>query len=78
MNVGKCFHHYHKGKLLRRGVVVAQSATNYRVWLVDPFSGLLTKTCYVPITRTAKWEWFNTREESNTAYERHFAKVESK
>ena len=72
MNVGKCFHHYHNGKLLRRGVVYRQSATRYGVWLVDPVSGLLTETRSLPIARTAGWVWFNTREESNAAYEKHF------
>lgn len=76
MNVGKCFHAYHKGELLRRGVVYRQTATTYKVWLVDPLSGLLNETRSIPIARTADWLWFNTREESDAAYEKHFAKAQ--
>jgi hypothetical protein len=76
MNVGKCFHSYRNGKLLRRGVVIAQNATSYRVWFVDPLSGLLNETGRIPIANTKQWEWFCTRAESDAAYERHFATKE--
>lgn len=78
MNVGKCFHSYRNGKLLRRGVVYRQSAASYEVWLVDPLSGLLTETHNIPIARTAEWQWFNTREESNAAYDKHFEEQEKR
>jgi hypothetical protein len=33
-----------------------------------------TKHHRISIARTADWVWFDTREESDAAYDRHFAK----
>lgn len=54
MNVGKCFHVYRKGELLRRGVVYRQTASTYNVWLADPLSGVLSETRRIPIARTSE------------------------
>ena len=72
---GKSFISYnHKGKMMRRGVVLRKCLVTYLVGLVDVFCGADSgerRRYYEP--EMQHWHFFDTVEECNQEYEEYFA-----
>ncbi len=64
--VGMAFHVFNtKGKLSRRGVVLADTPSTYVVGFADPLTGLIHRKRTLLKSATRNWQWFAGVEESN-------------